>query len=194
MARSPVRFALIADLIASRKAPARSSLSKRIERALKRVSDAFSDEWFAKPMTTRGLDEVSGVLRLATHAFDIAVQINLAIWPQRFRFGLASGSIDVGERSRRASDMDGSAFHNAAKALHRAATQDLPFATELNVDDAAGVGLIEQIAALHASIIKRWPRGAAAVVVAYRELKTQHRDRRLGGCHDNIHRIPRNDC
>jgi hypothetical protein len=88
-------YVIAGDLIASRKAPQRTLLARRIERELAALAEEHSALWIAPPVTTRGIDEISCVLRQPEPACDVAVRLNLALWPQRFRVALASGEIDV---------------------------------------------------------------------------------------------------
>ena len=57
-----VHYALVGDLIESRKAPARRELAANVEAALAGLRERFAGAWVAPMVTTRGLDEVSSVL------------------------------------------------------------------------------------------------------------------------------------
>lgn len=161
--RPPGRvIALSADLYASREAPRRSALAERIEQVLTAVNDAHRDEWIAPLESTRGIDEVSAVLRRRKHAFDIIAAVNLALWPQRFRFALADGPLDVTGPS--ASDMDGPAFHGAADALARARDEHLTLAVAFEGTTVAQQRMAESTAELHQTLVAGWTEQIATTI------------------------------
>lgn len=165
------RYVLIADLVASRRAPGRRSLGKRLEEVLAACAREFA--WQAPLMSTRGLDELSGVLAAPRSAFDVCARLNEALWPQRFRFALARGAIDVAPDSAVAADMDGPAFHSAADALARARTADLPLALALPGSDPAVCALVEALGLLHGALAAQWTPGSARAMLALRQASTQ---------------------
>jgi len=124
-------YALIGDLVQSRREHQRAALAQQIEHALRTANEQFITDWIAPLETTRGLDEVSSLLRTPRHAFDAAMTVNLHVWPARFRFALAHGSVDVGDPGDPASDFDGPAFHRAADSLDRTRRQRKPLAIDI---------------------------------------------------------------
>lgn len=145
----------------------------------KYVYDGSDITWFAPLVTTRGIDEISGVLVSPERAFDAAVILNLSIWPQRFRFAFAVGAIDIGADKKitkskvNASDMDGSAFHRAADALMRARKEKLFFTLAVPDKSAADSRVVEELADMHDLIMAQWTERIKEVVIAYRRLKNQ---------------------
>ncbi|MBP7149453.1 MAG: hypothetical protein KBD01_18145 [Acidobacteria bacterium] len=166
-------FALVGDLQASRLASDRRRLGARIEKVLRALGRTFAEDWLAPLVTTRGLDEVSGLLRRPDHAFDVAVALNLELWPRRFRVALAHGAIDVAPGSGDASAMDGPAFHAAADALERARRDDLALAVALPGLAPEAAALVEALARMHHAVVSGWSPRMAAVVAAYRRHGTQ---------------------
>lgn len=166
MAPNSEFYVLVGDLVASRRAPARRSLTQRLERALADSAQRFP--WQAPLMSTRGLDEISGVLSQPSTAFDVCVALNEALWPQRFRFALACGAIDVAPGSAVAADMDGPAFHRAADALSRGRATDLPFTLAVPPAQPAACAMAEALGALHGTLMRQWSPGAARAVEALR--------------------------
>jgi hypothetical protein len=172
---------LTADLIASRRAPERPALARHLRAALRGLETRFASEWRAPLTLTRGIDELSGVLLRARCAFDIAVALNQAVWPQRFRFVVASGEIDVGGGRRDASAMDGAGFHLAADAMARARAQELPLALALPSAPEPARRMAEGLARLHDAILRGWTASQAEAAAAYRRTGTQSKAaRRLG--------------
>ena len=164
-------FVLVADLVASRRAPRRAELAARLERCLTALRE--HPDWQAPLMSTRGLDELSGVLRCPDAAFDIVHTVSLAVWPQRFRFSLAAGPLDLARDSRVAADMDGPAFHRAANALARVRDTGQAVGFDLPASDPAVVRLAETAANLHQLTVAHWSPAAAAAAAAYETSGTQ---------------------
>jgi hypothetical protein len=177
----PERFAIVADLVESRLAEDRSEAAQRIRAAMRAIGRNFRTDFLAPPVHTKGIDEFSAVLARPDHLFDVAVAVNLEVWPMRFRFGVGGGTIDVGARSKDASAMDGPAFHRAADALHRANEDRLAFALELPGRDPAQVAVIEALGAAHKAISADWTQSAARVVTTYRRRHTQVATARMLG-------------
>lgn len=142
-------YALVGDVVASRKEPDRAELGRRIEAALARVNARHARAWIAPLETTRGLDEVSSLLRHPGAAFEVVAAVNVMLWPARFRFALAGGSIDVGDVGDHAADLDGPAFHRAADALARAREERRPLAVSLDALSPEVSRLLEETAHLH---------------------------------------------
>ena len=163
-------YVVVGDLVASRRVPDRKGLGRQIDRTLRGLAKAYPGEgvWLAPPMTTRGIDEISGVMRGPRRGFDVAVALNVAIWPQRFRVALAAGTIDVGLDTGDASEMDGQAFHRAAAALQHARDHEIGFAVALPGQPTEVCRLVEALAGLHEAIVAGWTPRSAQVVVAYR--------------------------
>jgi hypothetical protein len=161
-------YALVADLAASRRVEDRPGLSRLIEAVLRR--EAKTVHWSAPPVTTRGLDEISAIVRKPEHAFDFIVTLNLTVWPHRFRFALASGALDVSVRARDAAAADGEAFHRTAEALARAKRDDLTLAIAIPelADDRRA--LIETLARLHSTLLASAPPAAIEALRAQRSL------------------------
>jgi DNA-binding CsgD family transcriptional regulator len=166
-------YALAADLIASRNAPARPELSVEIERALAGAAADYAGEWLAPPVTARGLDEVSAVLLRPTHAFDVAVRINETVWPSRFRFALASGGIDIAADTGDAAAMDGPAFHRAADAIAKIDASGDPLGLDLDGAAPESAEMAMCLARLHAELLRDRTKAQHGVVRTYRRLETQ---------------------
>ena len=157
----------------SRRDHQRPALAQKIEHALRSANERFAADWIASLETTRGLDKDSSVLRTPTHAFDVVMAVNLHVWPARFRFALARGSVDVGSRGDPASDFDGPAFHRAADSLDRARTERKPLAIDIRGGDKSIVHLAEATAQLHHAIVADWTPRACEVVRLARK-STEH--------------------
>ncbi|HYC77902.1 MAG TPA: helix-turn-helix domain-containing protein [Planctomycetota bacterium] len=160
-------YVLVADLAASRVATGRAGLSRTIEATLRRAA-RDANAWSAPPVTVKGLDEISAIVRRPGRVFDFAVALNLAVWPRRFRFALAAGEVDVAPSGRDAGAADGEAFHRAADALERAKAADAPFVVAAPGLAGDRATLIEALARLHGVLLADVPAGATPVLRALR--------------------------
>ncbi|MAE68916.1 MAG: hypothetical protein CME06_00445 [Gemmatimonadetes bacterium] len=171
MVADPV-YVLLADLVTSRDVEDRAALRDRLERALVELAGDGA-AWYAPLVPVKGIDELSGVLAQPSCAFDLALRINLAVWPHRFRFALGQGSIDVAYETRRAPAMDGTAFHRGADGLARARSEGLPFVLVAPAVSSASRGSIEALLAFHDHFMRRWTPRAVNAVRAYRRHGSQ---------------------
>lgn len=173
MAKHPISYGLSLDLVKSRRVKDRAAFVLRLKKALAQAGQRFAGEWLKPPVISRGIDEVSAALKRPDHAFDFLVDLNLALWPQRFRLGVGVGIIDIG-LSGDAADLDGTAFHNAAEAVRRAARDGIPFAIESPLIPAPQARIAETLALFHGNTIADWKPRMHDAAAAYRATGTQH--------------------
>ena len=76
-------------------------------------------EIYAPLTLTRGIDELSGVLRRTDAAYRICRGLNEAVAPQSVRFAIVRSDIDVAVNSKNAAQMDGKAFHSGKQTAQR---------------------------------------------------------------------------
>ncbi|KAA0214413.1 MAG: hypothetical protein DYG94_11045 [Leptolyngbya sp. PLA3] len=168
-----MRYALIADLVNSRRVKDRQGLSRRLQGALASLGATFVDEWLVPITNAKGIDELSAALMRPDRAFDIATALNELVWPEEFRWALGAGTIDIGLDSGDAGDLDGTAFHAAADALRRGRSGKLLFALALPGVDGGSTALIEAAALAHAEYMQRWSERQRQFVRAVRGQQTQ---------------------
>lgn len=166
-------FAFRADLSGSRSAPDRARLSARLGRMLALLARSWAPEWIAPPVTARGVDEVSAVLRRPDRALDLLIRLDETVRPLPFRAALAEGRLDMGTESRDAAAMDGPAFHAADDALRRGAKEELPLAFALERIPAPAQRALEQAARLHRALARDWTDARARTVRKFRALGRQ---------------------
>lgn len=168
-----MRYALIADLVNSRRVKDRQGLARRLQAALQALRSSFAEEWLVPITNAKGIDELSAALVRPDSAFDIAVSLNEQVWPEKFRWALGAGEIDIGLETGDAGDLDGTAFHRAADALRRAKAQKSLFALAVPGLDKGSATLIEAAALAHSECMERWSERQREVVRAARMHQTQ---------------------
>lgn len=168
-----MRYALIADLVHSRRVTDRVGLSQRLHAALGALRTTFADEWLVPLVNAKGIDELSAALTRPDRAFDIAIAMNELVWPEKFRWALGAGTIDIGLESGDAGDLDGTAFHIAADGLRRAKEDRLPFTVSIPQVGEGTRGLIEAAALAHGQMMGDWSERQREFVRAARQTETQ---------------------
>lgn len=168
-----MHFALIADLVDSRHVSDRPGLARKLQAALLALKAAFADEWLVPITNAKGIDELSAALVRPDRAFDIAVAMNELIWPERFRWSLGAGTIDIGLETGDAGELDGTAFHAAADGLRRAKSEKIPFAVAVPQLRRGSSALIEAAALAHAGLMSDWSPRQRQFVRAARVHPTQ---------------------
>jgi SatD family protein len=153
-----MQYALIADLEDSRLVEDRRGLADRLEAALTELAGLYAEDWLAPIASSKGIDELSSALTRPGRAFEIAVAMNERVWPERFRWALGAGTIDIGLETGDATALDGTAFHAAADALRRAKDSRLLFTVSLDGVASGSLGLIEAAAQAHAEFMADWKR------------------------------------
>ncbi|RMH10241.1 MAG: hypothetical protein D6695_11735 [Planctomycetota bacterium] len=166
-------FALIADLEDSRQVTERRAFAGKLRSALGEIARAFPGQWMVPITNAKGIDELSAALIRPDCAFDVAVALNELVWPERFRWALGSGTIDIGLETGDAGNLDGSAFHRAADALRRAKAERLPFTLAIPGLEPGSQALIEAAALAHAEFMADWSQRQREFVHAARNSETQ---------------------
>jgi len=86
---------IVADLTSSRGIGQRNKVSNKIRNNLKIIEKKYSKDFYAPLVLTRGMDEMSGVLLQSLKSFKICNELNWEIYPERFRFAIVRGPLDV---------------------------------------------------------------------------------------------------
>lgn len=109
---------IIADLVASRRLPARAQFQRRLKTVLQGVN-ARAGRALASPYTLTLGDEFQAVYRDAATVFADLMSIQAQIAPVQARFALATGPLATTVNAAQAIGMDGPAFHRARALLER---------------------------------------------------------------------------
>lgn len=144
---------IIADLVASRRLPARAQFQRRLKSVLQGVT-ARAGRALASPYTLTLGDEFQAVYRDATLVFADVMSIQAQIAPVRARFAVATGPLATSVNPAQAIGMDGPAFHRARALLGRLKDERRLFGVQ--TDDAGEWTLPSGTLAVLSGITEGW--------------------------------------
>ncbi len=110
-------YVLLGDVVSSARVKDRERLRARLEGMCGALSSGFAPDLVAPFSILKGVDEVGAVLASAASVYEMLLESEEALRPERMRFVLVRGHIDTAAGSGDVSRMDGPAFHSAAKAM-----------------------------------------------------------------------------
>jgi hypothetical protein len=129
--KSRIFTIIVGDLVGSRHITGRQKLSRKIHSVISWVTRKFQREFYAPLILTRGIDELSGVLKRPNMSYRICRLLNEEVSPHQFRFAIVRGPLDIAVTSKDARKMDGPAFHTGANMIQRAKKETLYYSFNL---------------------------------------------------------------
>ena len=120
-------FVLLGDVVDSRKIENRTAFDKKLQESLSAATRMFGNAFVLPLQAWKGLDEVAAVLATPYELYPLLSVIQDRVAPQKFRFVLAEGSIDVMPQNGDVREADGSAFHGAAESMQQLKREGLLF-------------------------------------------------------------------
>lgn len=173
--KSKIFTVVVGDLVQSRTKSDRQQLSRKIHWAINHLSKRFQKELYAPFTLTRGIDELSGVLKQPAKSYLICRLINEEVHPQLFRFAIARGSLDVAVSSKDAGRMDGYAFHVASNLIQHAKKNKLYYLFSLRSKYPELDALLNESVNLIYTLSKKWSVHQRRVVQLYKKFNRQKR-------------------
>ena len=164
---------IVGDLVGSRRSSSRQALSQRIRLTADHLAQEYKEEFHAPLVLTKGIDELSGVLKRANMSYRICRLLNEGIYPAHFRFAIVRGLIDIGLNSKDAARMDGAAFHTAADLVRRAKKESLPYSFRLGLQSPELDILLTELADLLHILRSGWSAHQREVVQYYEKYGNQ---------------------
>lgn len=110
-------YLLLGDIIDSRKINDREEFQKKLIDLLNDLNNRFDEHIYADLKILKGIDEFGAVLEEPSKVYEIIKELHENILPQKVRFVLAKGSIDVALEKKDVEYMDGPVFHKADKLM-----------------------------------------------------------------------------
>jgi len=170
---SKVFTVIVGDLLHSRESSGRRQLSHKIRLAIDYLSREFREEFSAPLILTRGIDELSGVLKRANMSYRICTFLNEQVYPHLFRFAVVRGRLDIAINSKDASRIDGPAFHTAADMIQRAKKKNLYYCFNLGFRFAEFDPWLNELANLLHILRSGWSGHQRRVVQLYKKFGSQ---------------------
>lgn len=127
MDKSNEAFVLLADVVDSRRIVDRAAFDKKLKTVITEVGKTYQNAFVLPLQVWKGLDEVAAVLQSVDELYAIISVIQAAVVPQKFRFVLVKGDIDVVPQNKDVRSADGAAFHQAAESMQALKKEGLPF-------------------------------------------------------------------
>lgn len=162
---------VLGDVVGSREVEDRDAFKRTLERGMETVSERYAETLTASFESLKGIDEFGGVLTDVTVLYSVLRDITEALHPTPARFGVATGSIDVGRSTGTVSEMDGGAFHRADDLVARAEQE------ELLVGVDTGRAMLDPFLTVTFDALLRarvsWTERQLKAVQAYRKAGTQ---------------------
>jgi len=164
---------IVGDLVRSRNISGRQQLLHKIRRVIDHLSREFRKEFYAPLILTRGIDELSGVLKRSNMSYRICRLLNERIYPHLFRFAVVRGPLDIAISSKDARRMDGLAFHTAADMIQRAKKENLYYWFNLGFQFAEFDLWLNELANLLHLLRSGWSNHQRRVVQFYEKFGSQ---------------------
>ncbi|MCH5278913.1 MAG: hypothetical protein J1E60_03895 [Christensenellaceae bacterium] len=111
-------FAIIGDIVSSRREEKRDAVQKRLEEVLNRINEEFSDHIAANFLITLG-DEFQGLLYDAPGISPLRIALTILdqMYPVRIRIAIGRGTMSTAINRMQALGADGEAFHRARSGI-----------------------------------------------------------------------------
>jgi len=120
-------FVLLADVVGSRRIADRQGFDKKLQAAIAEAGKTYKNAFTLPLQIWKGLDELAAVLSSPVELYRVINVIQAAVAPEKFRFVLVKGKIDVWPANGDVRQADGPAFHQAAEAMQALKKEGLPF-------------------------------------------------------------------
>lgn len=170
---SKIFTVIVGDLARSRDSSDRRQLSHKVRLVIDHLSREFREEFSAPLILTRGIDELSGVLKRPNMSYRICTFLNEEVYPHLFRLAVARGTLDIAINSKDASRMDGPAFHAAADMIQRAKKENLYYCFSLGFRFAEFDPWLNELANLLHILRSGWSSHQHRVVQFYKKFGSQ---------------------
>jgi hypothetical protein len=164
---------IVGDLVGSRTISSRRGLSQRIHLVVDRLSREYRQEFHAPITLTKGIDELSGALKRPAKSYRICRLLNADVYPAKFRFAVARGSLDLGVSTKEAGKMDGPAFHTAADLIRNAKKENLFCSFNLGARQSEISQMLTEMANLLHILRQGWSKHQRDVVEIYEQFGNQ---------------------
>jgi hypothetical protein len=120
-------FVLLTDVVRSREIPDRKKFDQKITMALKEVVARFGEMFVLPIKQWKGVDETAAVIKDPGDIYQMVKCIREIIFPQKMRFVLVKGEVNMKKEVTDITLLDGEAFHIASLMMSRLKTEETIF-------------------------------------------------------------------
>lgn len=161
---------IIGDMVNSRKLTDRAEVQQRFKEVLSAVNCRYGEDIAAGFDITLG-DEFQGLLRSGRFVLPVIGDIQAAMQPVQFRFGIGVGSISTEVNRARTAEIDGEAYHRARDMMMRLKDRKHRYAKWQTDVMLCGMGesdaFINTVLSLCSALRSKWTGRQHEIIDAY---------------------------
>ena len=125
-------YVLLADVVGSRSIQNRQRFDIAFEQGMEKTMQLYADAFEMPLKTWKGLDEIAAVLKKPHLVYGIMNELQNSIAPDKLRFVLVQGTIDIVPEDKDVRNADGTVFHIAAAQMLQLKKEALLFSCQTN--------------------------------------------------------------
>lgn len=171
--QKPVYAAIIGDIKDSRKISDRKDVQEKFHSVLQKINEKYAEDIASEFLITLG-DSFQGLLTNKQVILNIIFEIELAMAPVSFRFGIGLGSISTDIQRDNSMEMDGAAYHRARQMIETIEVNEKKYTqSETNTMILSGEGnqqtdqLLNTILSLATALKSKWSDRQKEIIYAY---------------------------
>ncbi len=165
--------AIIGDIIDSKKMADRKAIQKKFKSVLTDINTKYAEDIAAKFTITLG-DEFQGLLENRNNIFQIVSEIEMAMIPVEFRFGVGIGAIDTDINLDNSLEIDGPAYHRARKMIKEIESRESQYTERQSnimicseIENAEIDELLNSILSVCTALKSKWTERQKEIIYAY---------------------------
>lgn len=160
-------IAILGDIIDSKTNANRNDIQIKLKKTINLINEKYSEDIEANFSIVRG-DGFQGLLKLTTNTMNIIGDIEIAMYPTRFRFGVGVGKVST-DISTNVYEIDGECFHHARNMIEEV-TKSKEGTVMVCTGNSESDILLNTILRLSDSIKKSWTKKQWEVIHIYIEM------------------------
>lgn len=165
--------AIIGDIKDSRNLSNREEVQKQFRSVLQTINETYAEDIVAEFVITLG-DSFQGLVKNKRVILPILFEIELAMSPVDFRFGIGLGEISTPIQRENSSGMDGTAYHRARQMIDTIEENESKYTTsETNALICSGAGyqptdnLLNAVLSLGTALKSKWTQRQKEIMFTY---------------------------
>lgn len=165
--------AIIGDIKDSRALSNRKEVQEKFRSVLQSINETYADDIAAEFVITLG-DSFQGLVKNKQVILTILFEIELALSPVEFRFGIGLGEISTPIQRENSLEMDGTAYHRARQMIETIEENETKYTTsETNTMICSGTGyqptdnLLNAVLSLGTALKSKWTQRQKEIMYTY---------------------------